>query len=254
MYTHGRHIPLHHLAYHFPHELLRAQQIYEHASLALHIYLSSPGVTTSKSRSGSTIEKHIPLIRMSMPKLRFMLTELNETCTDCSTKKDWADRVTKAKVASALRHLSNPKTKRDGTTKTGRFQRARDHVTMWAKRVWQYFFNSSNTDADGDGIPDAAEADADNDGIPDELADGFNSALDEINADHDGEHRPQFSRSFGSADRDGDGIADSDRDGDGVPDNVEDGLDALRDMANNVGEEEPQGSTLQRSACWTVNT
>jgi hypothetical protein len=25
-------------------------------------------------------------------------------------------------------------------------------------------------------------------------------------------------------------------------------------MANNVGEEEPQGSTLQRSACWTVNT
>jgi hypothetical protein len=24
-------------------------------------------------------------------------------------------------------------------------------------------------------------------------------------------------------------------------------------MANNVGEEEPQGSTLQRSACWTVN-
>ncbi len=95
--------------------------------------------------------------------------------------------------------------------------------------------NASNTDTDGDGIPDARDRDSDNDGIPDAL---------ETGADRDRDMVPDFQ----DLDADGDGISDVvegdrtgiDSDGDGIEDgfdvDVTGGLDENDDgVDDNVG-------------------
>ena len=184
----------------------------------------------------------IPLIRMTASKLEFMLAELNQTCKDCVTKKDMVDKIAEAQVNATHAWMDkewiDKFVKESDEKKKGRFVRAFEKVRKWVSSAKQFFFNRTNSDTDGDGIQDKDEVDANKDGIPDELAHGFNSAFEEINADEDNEHKP----SYGSADRDGDGTDDSDCDGDGVPDDIEEGLSTLHDIVNNVQEEDTQGN------------
>ncbi|MBT8091409.1 MAG: OmpA family protein, partial [Gammaproteobacteria bacterium] len=93
--------------------------------------------------------------------------------------------------------------------------------------------NIENTDADNDGINDAADTDSDNDSIPDGVEAGpvpgtpldsdNDGAADFVDPDSDNDGIPDGIE--GSQDSDTDGVADyldADSDGDGIPDTIED--------------------------------
>ena len=99
------------------------------------------------------------------------------------------------------------------------------------RRLWAYFFNPQDTDADKDGVLDTDETDTDKDGVPDEIElDG--ETLAQYGTDEDRGGVPDAQVLETEADLDGDGVSDLDTDGDGIPDDVELGMEALQEILN----------------------